>query len=139
MHRIAIAAAALLIAGTASARERPVDHSLDRIIATPVVCEGPEDCEAKWSRALSWVLTYADYRLQLNTDTLIQTYGPFINPHGTAFSVTKVPLGGGRYVFELRAACRSTPWCGRDLRERTATFVMLVMGADLMRPTAATQ
>jgi hypothetical protein len=129
MRCIAITLTALLIATSASARTkvRP-DPELDRLAATPVSCDGAADCEMKWAKALVWVLNNSEYQLQIQTDSLIKTYGAAQWPHGTAFTVLKTPLGEGRYAIELRGECASTPYCGAPLRDRKAGFVRQVMG-----------
>lgn len=83
----------------------------EQIEATRPTCEGEKDCAAKWDAAQLYVIKNAGYQMQIATNVLIETF----NSHNraVAMSVTKEPLGGGRYRFIARAWCDSFLGCYR--------------------------
>lgn len=95
--------------------------------AREVTCDGAEDCEIKWGRAVQWVLDHTAFRIQVPTDTLIQTAGPTPNHPDLAVVVSKVALGGGRYRFELRGGCDNMFGCSPTLEYAKAYFVRALM------------
>ncbi len=101
---------------------------IDRNAAMPVTCQGSDDCEVKWGRALQWVLQNCEYRIQVQTDALIQTAGPTDSSPSAAFVISKVPLGGGKYEFVMRAGCDNFIGCVPTIRISRAAFAVTVMG-----------
>jgi len=93
-----------------------------------VTCEGQSECEVKWGRAIQYVLDNSSFRIQQQTDSLIQTAGPSsINQFDIAMLVSKVPLGDGKYRFDLRAGCDNAFGCNPPLEHAKGYFVRAVM------------
>lgn len=77
----------------------------EQVEATRPTCEGEKDCAAKWDAAQLYVVKNSDFKIQTATNVLIETFSPSPGDLGTAISVTKEPLGGGRFKFVVRAYC----------------------------------
>ncbi|MBI1179136.1 MAG: hypothetical protein GC201_01165 [Alphaproteobacteria bacterium] len=95
----------------------------------PIICDGQEQCEIMWSRAIQWVKNNCAYRFQTVSDDLIQTAGP--NPYSIepAFVVNKLALGGGKYQIEFDGGCDNMFGCSPTILEAKSKFVMYLMGA----------
>lgn len=102
--------------------------ALEQDAAREVTCDDPEDCEVKWARAVQWTLDNINWRIEIQTDTLIQTAGPFTSLN-LATTISKVPLGNGRARFELRAGCDSyiSSLCTPSALQARAFFARSVM------------
>lgn len=103
--------------------------------AREVKCSGHDDCEVKWGRAVQFVLDNSFYRIQQQTDTIIQTAGPLPNHPELAMVINRVALGGGKYRFNLRGGCDNMFGCSPSLDYATAYFVRAVMDGKSGRQT----
>lgn len=107
-----VSLAALSAAACATAPASP-EKRMQAQQTTPS-CEGEADCKAKWEAAQLWVVHNADFKVQLATDALIETYGG----KGISVRVTKEPLGAGRYKIVVFVycgnafGCKFNPWDG---------------------------
>ena len=125
MRKSAVLFVSLLV-GCASTPEQ--DVAMRRDVVRDVTCEGQSDCEVKWGRAIQYVLDNSSFRIQQQTDSLIQTAGPSSkNQSDLAMLISKVPLGGGKYRFDLRAGCDNAFGCYPSLEYAKAYFVRTVM------------
>ncbi|MDE8343239.1 MAG: hypothetical protein POG24_05405 [Acidocella sp.] len=91
-----------------------------------VLCSGKSDCDAKWSKALEWVVQNAAYTVNIQTDDLIQTNGPFQNDVTSRITITKIlaPDGSGQFIFNSQ--CDNVFGCnpsGVTLKASFNTFV----------------
>lgn len=127
MRLILLAAVVALAAGPALAKAPKVTPEILAEAARPVTCDSPDDCEVKWGRALQWVLNNSAYKIQTQTDMMISTYGPEANSPLPAFTVNRVPKGGGVYEFNWRAACNNMFGCSPNLTLAKAAFVRAIM------------
>jgi PBP1b-binding outer membrane lipoprotein LpoB len=84
--------------------------------AKPIICQNKKDCELKWERAVAWVVSNSEWKIQTQTDNLIQTFGPEEDSTSTAFLISKVPLSNGRYQITITADCGRRGLC---IPERT--------------------
>jgi hypothetical protein len=98
----------------------------------PVTYQGFDDCEVKWGRALQWVLHNSEYRIQVQTDSLIQTAGPTEDSASPAFVISRIPLGGGRYEFSMQAGCDNIFGCVHSVETSRAAFAVTVMGTGAL-------
>lgn len=80
-----------------------------------VVCQSEGECEEMWGRAISWVAEFSSYRIQLQTDDLIQTYGPTPNSPYPAYMVSRTPLGDNQYRINFRAGCDNMFGCNPNI------------------------
>ncbi len=76
-------------------------------------CEGKEDCELKWARAVQWITKNSSFRIRIMNDLLIETFPSAGNYNMyAAYRVSKVPLGQQRYRLELESGCGNLFGCG---------------------------
>jgi hypothetical protein len=94
-------AGALAMGGCAS--KQPADATLS--------CQNQKDCAAKWSRALVWVARRSAWRIQTQSDSVIQTFGPVDVDARTGYTVTKTTNLDGSGVIEFSAACGNAFRC----------------------------
>lgn len=106
IRRTAIFVISALICSCATA---PSPREQAQIEATRPTCQGEKDCAAKWETAQLYVIKHTDYKLEIATNVLIETFDS--RDKGMAMSVTKEPLGGGQYKLVARAWCDSILGC----------------------------
>ncbi len=95
----------------------------------PVYCDGQEDCEVKWGRALKWVKDHSEYKFDQVTENLISTKGPLPHSVYPAYMITKVPQGAGRFSFDFNGGCDNWIYgCSPPLMDSKASFIDFVMG-----------
>jgi hypothetical protein len=106
--------APLLLCGCLTAAETP---------APPITCRSGPDCDAKWSRAVTWVATNSTYKIQLQTAELVQTMGPLHNDPSPAFTVTRtIGASPGISEISLRGGCGNLIGCVPTVAESRAKF-----------------
>ena len=73
---------------------------LQRDAAIQITCTKGDDCEEKWSRAVAWISQNSSYKIQTQTDSLIQTF----NPTGSSPSSGSInsPWGKGSTRLQCR-------------------------------------
>lgn len=124
----AAAVFALLATGAcATAPTAEEDDAMLRDSAREVTCTGAEDCEIKWGQAVQWVIDNGAFRIQIQTDTMIQTAGPLPNDPRLAMVITKVARGNGVYAFQLQGGCDNMFGCSPTIGYAKAYFVRAVM------------
>ncbi len=92
----------------------------------PITCNKGPDCDAKWSRAVSWVTTNSSYKVQTQTDSIIQTMGPLPDSPSPAYSVTKVAATPTMYEITFNGGCDNFLGCIPTVAESRATFAAFV-------------
>lgn len=95
----------------------------------PIYCEGGENCEIKWSRAIMWISQYSHWKIRVQSDSLITTEGPFDTVHA-AYQVQKVPLGNNKYSIDMSLGCGNPFGCVPSTLELKASFVQFVNAYD---------
>lgn len=88
-------------------------------------CDGAADCEAKWGRALRWVLDH-NGRLEQQTDTFIAT-APVARTGEDYFQVSRIALGNGRFQIEMKMECANAFSC--KLKRYKTEFATAVQGS----------
>ena len=96
----------------------------------PIICMAGADCDAKWSRAASWLAANSALKIQTRTDSIIQTTAPVQAQATPAFTVTKVARGEGRYEITFNAACGTGARCLPPITEARARFTQAVLGPE---------
>ncbi len=99
----------LTLAGCAG--KQPLSPALQREADTALFCEGEEQCKEMWERATFWVKSHSGFKLQILNDSVIETYNSTGGSVRLAFSVTREPLGGGRYQIWTNARCDNIFGC----------------------------
>ena len=126
LYRLAIVSAGALLASCASSHQASVQQSPP----SPITCSAGPDCDAKWSRAVSWIATNSSYKVQMQTDSLIQTMGPLDLDPVPAFTITKVAIPGG-YEITFAGGCDNLIGCIPTVEESRAKFSAFVLaGSD---------
>jgi hypothetical protein len=108
--------------------QAPADPALLASAQRPVTCSGADDCSAKWSRAVNWVIQNSSWKIQTQTDQLIQTYGPGRDDPSSAFTITKVYDGKGTSSIQYSSACSNIFGCIPNGLKLQASFNDYVMG-----------
>ena len=95
--------------------------------AAPITCQTGADCEAKWSRAISWLTTHSQLKIQTQSDYLIQTYNSIDASTSLAFTITRVATGQpGIYQISFAAGCDNFIGCFPTPEEARAGFAAFV-------------
>lgn len=87
---------------------------------TPLYCNDDAECKTMWERATYFVNTNAGFKLQIHNDTIIETYNPTDASPRLAFSITREPLGNGRYQITTKAWCANIFGCQPNQYEAIA-------------------
>lgn len=98
---------------------------LSQLANTPIYCQGGEDCEVKWGRAILWITQNAYWKIRVQTDNLITTEGP-LDAVYAAYQVQKIPLGSNEYQIVMSLGCGNPFGCVPSLLELKASFVQFV-------------
>lgn len=102
------------------ANQPKLPPELQSELDTPIYCEGEGECKVMWERATFFVNSNAGFKLQVHNDTIIQTYNPSEHSPELAFSISKEPLGNGRYQIWTKAWCANIFGCQPNQYEATA-------------------
>lgn len=137
--RFAMVSAALVMTSCAS---KPTDPVLLAAANRQITCSQGADCDAKWSRAVQWVLVNSSWKIQVQTDQMIQTFGPGDSGTNSAFVITKAANMSGSYDINFRSACGNPLGCFPSSTELRASFNNAVIGAPgtsqvVVKPPAA--
>ncbi len=124
MKRVLGLALTLLVCAVAS----PAAHAAD----TPkITCTAGADCDAKWKRAVRWVMDNSVFPIMEQSDTVISTETRL--PFGDTdliFTISKVPEGYGRngaMQFDFKAGCGTFfSGCRPTIQQAEAAFVRYV-------------
>ena len=78
----------------------------------PVLCISRPQCDAMWSRAQLFVLQKTSLRLQIVTDSVIQTYSPVtVYDTSLGFTITRETAADGSGVIRMQAICGEAAAC----------------------------
>jgi len=131
---LATAVCFLTASGCAPVTDPATSSAIEALAASPVVCTAGPDCDAKWSRASTWVAQNSDYKVQVASETLIQTMGPLPYDPRPAFVVTKMATGDNSFRIELNGGCDNIFGCIPGLKESRAKFVAFVNSGGVSAP-----
>lgn len=115
-----IATLILLIFSGCTTPATTLSRELRDELNTPLYCEGEDECKVMWERASFFVNTNAGFKIQIHNDTLIETYNPTDYSTRLAYSISKEPLGDGRYQIWTIAWCASMSGCTPHYNEGIA-------------------
>jgi hypothetical protein len=96
----------------------------------PITCKAGPDCDAKWSRAISWITTNSYWKIQSQTDQLIQTSNSVGSTPHPSFTVTKLAKENGIYEITFAGACDNSIGCDPTVAESRASFARFVLAAQ---------
>jgi len=100
----------LFLTGCAST-ESQLSSELQKELNTPLYCEEGISCKDMWERATYFVKSNSGFKLQILNDNVIETYNPTSNSPSLAFSISKEPLGDGKYKIWTKAWCNNIFGC----------------------------
>lgn len=84
---------------------------LSRNLNEELYCDGEIQCKEMWERAIYFVSTNAGYKISVQNDLLIETFGPNEPSPELHFKVVKEPKGEGRYRIWTYASCANIFGC----------------------------
>ena len=108
MNRFLAAIVLLLSACATTGSEDPQQVAA---AAAPIGCVDRAQCDTFWQRAKVWISSNSYYRVQLSSDSVIETYGPLAGRMELAFRVLKVPDGAGGARITVTAECGNVFKC----------------------------
>jgi len=115
--------AAVLLSGCAGMRQRAAERRADFQRTIPQ-CSTEKQCSEMWSAAQVWVAKNCRMKIQVATDSIIETYNPVGKHNSTnlAASVTKEPLGDGKYKIVIKTYCNNPFGCVPNSFESAMDF-----------------
>jgi hypothetical protein len=119
---ICVALIAMPLAGCVSTAAQPEDP------VPSIICKQGADCDLKWSRAITWVSENAAYKIQTQTDSLIQTFGPIEYKTGLAITVNRLMLKPGVYQIDARMGCANSIGCFPEPHAALRKFAAFLNG-----------
>ena len=128
MKALAAAAAALALTGCAALGPKPALPADFTAATVPLYCMSAEQCMLYWQRAQVWIANNSRWKIQLATDTLIETYNGVGESRDPGFRLLRVPQSNGWQELELTLACRSMFGCEHDRATYVASFKRYVRG-----------
>jgi hypothetical protein len=123
--RLLVLFAALSLAGCA-ATQQPEDASIVAAANEPLVCESPEQCSLYWRRAQAWVAQNSRYKIQIATDTIIETYSPPQAAVHRAFRILRIPGNGKTERITIASGCANIFGCSTTEAQSAAAFKQYV-------------
>lgn len=123
MKRFLLLAAVALLAGCGSMVVYPPSATAS------VICEG-DRCDVLWRRAQTWLATNSQYRLQVVSDVVLQTYGPTDASDAMGWTVTRMDHEAGKKLIVITTRCRATVYGCFDNPGLAAN----VLWAELQKP-----
>ena len=100
-----------VLALTACASTGGGDPSQAAQATEPLGCVDRTQCDLYWQRAKVWISSNSYYRVQLSSDSVIETYGPFAGRMELAYRVLKIPDGAGGARITVTAECGNVFRC----------------------------
>ena len=95
---------------------------VSRLYETIPTCENEQDCKEKWNAAQAWIATNCGMKIQIATDTIIETYNPTGGSTRLAARAIKEPLGDGKYRIVINVWCDNFLGCFPDALESAVDF-----------------
>lgn len=122
INKLRLLIASIAAVGVSGCATNPTNlpPELQSEIDTPLYCQGENECKTMWERATFFVNANAGFKLQVHNDTIIQTYNPSDNSPRLAFSISKEPLGDGKYQIWTKAWCANMFGCHPSQYEAVA-------------------
>ncbi len=90
------------------------------------VCSSTTNCNAEWSRALAWVVQNSYFRIQIQTDNLIQTYGPINADLNPAFEINRTSNSDGSGTITFLSGCGNEFGCNPDPADLMNEFSLYI-------------
>ena len=104
-------------ASTGSDDPRQVAQAME-----PLGCVDRTQCELYWQRAKVWISSNSYYRVQLSSDSVIETYGPFAGRMELAYRILRIPDGAGGARITVTAECGNVFRCNPTVTDAIVAF-----------------
>lgn len=94
-----------------------------------IKCKQGQDCDGKWSRAVAWVSENSAFKIQVQSDSLIQTYSSVgdTDTTGLSVTVTKAALDQpSEYEIVAHIGCANPIGCVPDPQTALGQFTAFV-------------
>lgn len=88
----------------------------------PLGCVDRTQCELYWQRAKVWISSNSYYRVQLSSDSVIETYGPMAGRMELAYRILKIPDGAGGARITVTAECGNVFRCSPAATDAIVAF-----------------
>jgi hypothetical protein len=115
-----------LLSGCTVLTDQQVSDLNLEIARTTPMCYSPETCEAAWAAARTWIQQNAGFKLQTYSSDFMETYNPTNSSPELAASVSKEPIGGGKYQLTIKLWCDNMFGCQPNEKVAHATFNQFV-------------
>lgn len=83
----------------------------DAMAEAPIICSGKSQCDDYWRRTQYWISTHSGFKVQVATDTVIETYGAPNYSLRWAFSARREPGPNGADMITISPSCGPAPIC----------------------------
>ena len=88
----------------------------------PLGCTDRNQCDVYWQRAKVWISSNSYYRVQLSSDSVIETYGPYPGRMELAYRILKIPDGAGGARITVTAECGNVFRCIPTVADAMVAF-----------------
>jgi hypothetical protein len=102
---------ALVILVSGCVMPNTVPSEVNSQVANPLICEGKDQCDLYWQRAMFYVNNNSRYKVQNANENLIQTYSPTGGSTYLGYNISREPLGNGRFRIWARVWCDNMFGC----------------------------
>jgi hypothetical protein len=94
----------------------------------PINCRAGADCDAKWSRAVNWIVTNSRWKIKSQSDTIVQTESNSVDGSlSPSFTVKKVATADPSvYQIVFDGGCDNLIRCEPTVAESRARFAAFV-------------
>ena len=102
-----------ILAIVGSASNPPSQATVSEVRNNIPSCSGAAQCARMWSAAQAWVANNAGMKLQIATDSILETYNS-TSYSRLAVKVVKEPVGADGYRFVITTFCMDNSCIGPD-------------------------
>lgn len=119
--------ALLLVAGCASTST--LSPAQQKKALAPISCKDGPSCDILWQRSQAWIANNSHWRIQMLSDSLLQTYGPGNDPY-LAFTVIREKKQDGGADIVIAARCGNALGCVVAPIDALYNFREYLLGPD---------
>jgi hypothetical protein len=101
---------------------------LQKDASMKITCMKGDDCDMRWGRAIAWISQNSRWKIQSESDFLIQTYTSSRSSTASSFVLNKVPMGNDMFEINMTSGCANWLGCTPNATELKATFNRFVAG-----------
>lgn len=94
----------------------------------PLLCVGQEQCALMWRKAQVWISVNSRWKIQISTDTIIETYSPSEAAVDRAYRITRMPGESATDRIVITSWCRNMFGCSTTLNADAISFKRYLRG-----------